>query len=370
MAPVGRVAGTSVPVARPSAIRSPPAMHRATALAALAALASLAMSSPSVPSPQPRRPIVIAHRGASGYLPEHTLAAYELAVEQGADYIEPDLVITRDGVLIARHENEIGETTDVGTRFPQRQTTKRVDGEEVTGWFAEDFTLAEIKTLRARERLAYRSQARNGEFEVPTFEEILELVARLEREQGRRVGLYPETKHPSYFRRMGLPLEEPLLDALHRRGYRTAEDPVFIQSFEVGNLRDLHNRTGLRLIQLLDDKGAPWDFVAADDPRTYATLATPAGLREIASYAAGIGPHKRLIVPQDARGGLGSPTGLVADAHAAGLAVHPWTFRSEALFLHRDYAGDPLAELRQFLELGVDGVFADFPDVAVRARDH
>lgn len=365
---MGRVAGTSVPVARPSAIRFPPLMHHAPALCALA-LAGLAMSSPAVPTPQPQPPIVIAHRGASGYLPEHTLAAYQLAVEQGADFIEPDLVITRDGVLIARHENEIGETTDAAARFPDRRTTRLVDGGEVTGWFAEDFTLAEIKTLRARERLAFRSQARNGEFEVPTFLEILDLVAQLEREHGRRIGLYPETKHPSYFRRIGLPLEEPLLDALHGRGYRTAEHPVFIQSFEVGNLQDLGTRTGLRLIQLLDEKGAPWDFVASGDPRTYADLATPAGLREIARYAAGIGPHKRLIVPQDPVGSLGSPTTLVSDAQAAGLQVHPWTFRTEALFLHRDYAGDPLAEFRQFLDLGVDGVFADFPDVAVRARD-
>lgn len=344
-------------------------MHRATALAAIA-LVSFAMSSPATPSVQPQRPLIIAHRGASGHLPEHTLAAYQLAVEQGADYIEPDLVITRDGVLIARHENEIGETTDVGIRFPERRTTRLVDGEEVTGWFAEDFTLAEIKTLRARERLAFRSQARNGEFEVPTFEEILDLVARLERQHGRRIGLYPETKHPSYFRRIGLPLEEPMLDALHGAGYRTAQDPVFIQSFEVGNLQDLRRRTGLRLIQLLDEQGAPWDFVASGDPRTYADLTTPAGLREIASYAAGIGPHKRLIVPQASDGHLGSPTSLVRDAQAIGLQVHPWTFRNEASFLHRDYAGDPLAELRQFLGLGVDGVFADFPDVAVAARDH
>lgn len=324
---------------------------------------------PRAPADRPP-PLVIAHRGASGYLPEHTLAAYELAVHQGADYIEPDLVITRDGVLIARHENEIGETTDVGTRFPDRRTTRMVDGEPVTGWFAEDFTLAEIKTLRARERLAFRSQARNGEFEVPTFEEILDLAARLERETGRRIGLYPETKHPSYFRLLGLPLETPLLEALHRRGYRTAEDPVFIQSFEVGNLRDLHGRTGLRLIQLLDERGAPWDLVASGDPRTYRDLASADGLREIATYAAGIGPHKRLIVPLASNGHLGPPSSLLQDAQAIGLEVHPWTFRNEASFLHRDYAGDPLAELRQFLELGVDGVFADFPDVAVRARDH
>lgn len=320
------------------------------------------------PEPEPSRPLVIAHRGASGYLPEHTLAAYELAVRQGADYIEPDLVITRDGVLIARHENEIGSTTDVAARFPERQTTKEVDGEAVTGWFAEDFTLAEIRTLRARERLAFRSQARNGEFEVPTLAEILDLVARLEAETGRRIGIYPETKHPSYFRGIGLPLEEPLLELLHARGYRTAEDPVFLQSFEVGNLRWLRERTALRLVQLLDEKGAPWDFVVRGEPRTYADLATPGGLREIATYAAAIGPHKRLIVPLGPDGRLAAPTALVRDAQAAGLLVHPWTFRNEASFLHRDYAGDPAAELRQFHALGVDGVFADFPDVAVRAR--
>lgn len=326
------------------------------------------MSSPDRLATPQRGPIVIAHRGASGYLPEHTLAAYELAVRQGADYIEPDLVITGDGVLIARHENDIGGTTDVAARYPERRTAKEVDGERVSGWFAEDFTLAEIKTLRARERLAFRSRSRDGEFEIPTFEEILDLVARLERETGRRIGLYPETKHPSYFREIGLPLEEPLIESLDRRGYRTAADPVFIQSFEVGNLKALRERTGLRLIQLLDEQGAPWDFTRAGDPRTYVDLATAEGLREIATYAAGIGPHKRLLVPLDPDGGLGVPTALVAGAHAAGLLVHPWTFRNEASFLHRDYAGDPTAELRQFYQLGVDGVFADFPDVAVRAR--
>lgn len=334
----------------------------------IAAFLGLALTGAAMPAPA-HPPIVIAHRGASGYLPEHTLAAYELAVRLGADYIEPDLVITRDGVLVARHENEIGGTTDVAERFPERRTTKVVDGERVSGWFAEDFTLAELKTLRARERLAFRSQERNGEFEVPTWEEILDLAERLARETGRPVGLYPETKHPSYFRALGLPLEEPLLEALHRRGFRDAASPVFIQSFEVGNLRWLRERTGLRLIQLLEDDGAPWDLKAAGDPRTYADLATEGGLREIARYATGIGPHKRRIVSLDASGHLGEPTTLVADAHAAGLLVHPWTFRSEASFLHAAYGGNPVAELLQFLRLGVDGVFADFPDVAVRARD-
>jgi len=320
-----------------------------------------------LPPPASERPLVIAHRGASGYLPEHTLAAYELAVRQGADYIEPDLVITRDGVLIARHENEIGGTTDVAVRFPERRAARVVDGDTVTGWFAEDFTLAEIKSLRARERLAFRDRSHDGRHEIPTLTEVLDLVARLEAETGRRIGLYPETKHPTYFRSIGLPLEEPLLEALHARGYRTAADPVFIQSFATGNLRMLRSRTGLRLIQLLDDSGAPWDLRSAGDPRTYADLATAAGLREIASWADGIGPHKRLIVPLGAEGSLGSPTALVAEAHAAGLLVHPWTFRSEAAFLHPAYRGDPQAEMRQFLALGVDGIFTDFPGVAVGA---
>lgn len=310
-------------------------------------------------------PLVIAHRGASGYRPEHTLAAYELAVRQGADYIEPDLVITKDGVLIARHENEIGGTTDAAALYPERRTTKVVDGGTVTGWFAEDFTLAEIRRLAARERLPFRDRGFDGHFGVPTLEEVLDLVARLERETGRRIGLYPETKHPTYFRSLGLPLEEPLVAALHGRGYRTATDPVFIQSFETANLRALRSRTPLRLIQLFDLTGAPWDHIAAGDPRSYADLLTPEGLREVATWADGIGPHKRLLIPERSDGSLGAPTRVVSDAHSVGLVVHPWTFRSEPVFLHAAYGGDPAAEIRQFLALGVDGVFADFPDVAV-----
>lgn len=309
-------------------------------------------------------PLVIAHRGASGYRPEHTLAGYELAVAQGADYIEPDLVSTRDGVLVARHENEIGGTTDVAARFPGRRTRKVIDGTVVEGWFTEDLTLAELRSLRARERLPFRSHREDGLHPVPTLDEILDLVARLELATGRRVGIYPETKHPSYFRGIGLPLEEPLLAALHARGYRSAGDPVFIQSFEVGNLRDLRQRTGLRLVQLLEDSGGPWDQVAAGTGVTYAGMTTPEGLRQIAGYADGIGPNKRLLVPLADGGGLAPATTLVSDAHRAGLLVHPWTFRSEASFLHESYAGDPGAEIRQFVGLGVDGVFADFPDLA------
>jgi len=316
-------------------------------------------------------PIVIAHRGASGHRPEHTLAAYELAIELGADFIEPDLVITRDGVLVARHENEILETTDVSSRpeFADRRTTKRIDGMEVAGWFAEDLTLAEIKTLRARERLPFRSHAYDGRFAIPTFDEVLDLAVRKSVETGRTIGVYPETKHPSYFREIGLPLEEPLLAALEARGWTGQDAPVFLQSFETGNLRELRQRTGVRLIQLLDTEGRPWDLAVSGDPRTYRDLATPEGLAWIATYADGIGPNKRLIVPADRDGRLLPPTSLVADAHRAGLLVHPYTFRSDPQFLASEYEGWPELEYEKFYKLGVDGVFSDFPEVAVRARD-
>ncbi len=311
------------------------------------------------------RPLVIAHRGASGHRPEHTLASYELAIEMGADFIEPDLVITRDGVLIARHENEISETTDISSRpeFAARRTTKRIDGIEVTGWFAEDFTLAEIKTLRARERLPFRDRSYDGLFEIPTFEEVLDLAVR------KSVGVYPETKRPSYFRGIGLPLEEPLLAALEKRGWSDRDAPVFLQSFETGNLRELRQRTGVRLIQLLDEPGRPWDFTVSGDLRTYRDLATPEGLAWIATYADGIGPHKRLIVPMDHDRLLLPPTTLVEDAHRAGLKVHPWTFRSDPPFLAPEYEGRPEREYEQFYRLGVDGVFSDFPEVAVRVKE-
>jgi glycerophosphoryl diester phosphodiesterase len=309
-------------------------------------------------------PIVIGHRGASGYRPEHTLASYELAIEMGADFIEPDLVSTRDGVLIARHENDILETTDVADHpeFAARKTTKRIDGREVTGWFSEDFTFAEIKTLRAKERLPFRNQFFNGRFEVPTFSEVLELA----RQKG--VGVYPETKHPTYFRELGLPLEPPLLLALQKSGYEGRAAPVFLQSFEVGNLKELRNSTDLPIIQLLDTQGQPWDFAVSGDERTYRDLASPAGLAGIAAYADGIGPYKRMIVPAGPDGHLLPPTSLVKDAHRAGLLVHPWTFRSDGTFLAPDYHGDPEREYDQFFSLGVDGLFSDFPDAAVHAR--
>jgi glycerophosphoryl diester phosphodiesterase len=318
----------------------------------------------------PSRPIIIGHRGASGHRPEHTLASYALAADLGADFLEPDLVSTRDGVLIARHENEISETTDVAERpeFRGRYGTKTIDGRAVSGWFSEDFTLAEIKTLRARERLAGRDHSFDGRFEVPTFDEVLSLAGRKSQEAGRTIGVYPETKHPTYFRSLGLALEERLVAALHGCGLVGRRAPVFLQSFETGNLQLLRRLTDLPLIQLLDDGGQPWDLAVAGDPRTYGDLAAPEGLAAIARYADGIGPSKRLIVPADGAGALMPATPLVEDAHRARLLVHPWTFRSDAPFLATEYGGAPAREYAQFFALGVDGVFSDFPGDAARAR--
>jgi glycerophosphoryl diester phosphodiesterase len=308
---------------------------------------------------------LIAHRGASGYRPEHTLASYELAARQGADFIEPDLVITRDGVLVARHEPEISGTTDVAARpeFAPRRTTKDLDGAATTGWFAEDFTLAELKTLRARERIPRvrpRNTAYDGRLEVPAFQEVLDLRERLSDELGRVIGIYPETKHPTYFRGLGLPLEEPLVDALRPSGLDRDGAPVFVQSFEAGSLKLLAAWLKVPLVQLLGDR------------RTPADLATPAGLRGIAAYAHGVGPAKGYIIPRDAAGNSLPATTFVDDAHAAGLLVHPYTFRAENCFLPLELRssedpaeyGDLAAELRQFLALGVDGLFTDNPDRA------
>lgn len=341
-------------------------------------------------------PIVIGHRGASGYRPEHTLASYELAIKMGADYIEPDLVSTKDGVLVARHENEISGTTDVATRseYSNRQTTKTVDGTEVTGWFTEDFTLAELKTLRAKERIPQLrpdSATYDGLYQVPTLQEVIDLAQQKSLETGRTIGIYPETKHPTYFASIGLSLEEPLVATLNANGLTEANDPVFIQSFEVSNLQYLKTLTNLPLIQLYDDRTVqPYDFVANGSDRTYGDLLTPQGLTEVAKYAQGIGPWKRLIVPgetidanrdgkpddlngdgliSDADNILQEPTSLIDDAHAAGLLVHPYTFRREGFFLSPDYSGDPELEFAQFYKLGVDGVFSDNPDIAVAVRD-
>lgn len=336
---------------------------------------------------EPQIPIVIGHRGASGYVPEHTLASYAMAILMGADYVEPDLVSTKDGVLVARHENEIGGTTDVAERpeFTSRRTTKTIDGVSVTGWFTEDFTLAELKTLRAKERIPDIRPANtrfDRKFEIPTLDEVLALVAAFNEqrktlgERTKKIGVYPETKHPTYFQQIGLPLEEPLVKVLRRWGYDNARDEVFIQSFETANLKKLSRMTRVRLVQLVNSTGKPWDFVVANDPRTYADLVTPAGLKEIARYAAGIGANKDLIIPRSG-GFLGTPTSLIRDAHAVGLIVHAWTFRAENTFLPNDFrsSSDPAAfgnlagEIERFLSLGLDGFFTDHPDIGVRARD-
>jgi len=321
-------------------------------------------------------PIIIAHRGASGERPEHTIASYALAIEQGADFIEPDLVLTKDGVLVARHENEISETTDVADKpqFADRKATKMIDGQKMTGWFTEDFTLAELKTLRAKERLPLLRKANttyDGQFEIPTFEEIILLTKAKEKETGRRIGIYPETKHPSYFASIGLPHETPLLALLEKHGYTQKDDPLFIQSFEVGNLKALRGKTKLRLIQLMSKDDGP-----ADNPvARYADMATPAGLKAIATYADGIGVEKAMVISRTMLGNLDGPTQLVADAHAAGLDVHVWTFRRENYFLplaqksgiNPAAHGDLVAEIKAFLDAGIDGFFSDNVAEAVEA---
>lgn len=323
-------------------------VFRLLAPSLLLACAPGRVSPPAGPLGQPTAaPLVIAHRGASGHRPEHTLEAYTLAVQMGADFIEPDLVSTKDGVLVARHENEIGGTTDVATKFASRQLRKVIDGDTITGWFTEDFTLAELRTLRAKERLPFRSHAYDGQFLVPTFDEVLALADSLGRRRGRAVGVYPETKHPTYFRGIGLPIEEPMLRALRTRGLDRADAPVFIQSFESGNLRVLSKQTRVRLIQLVSS----------------APQVTPTALRDIATYAYGVGANTRQIVGEDS---AAVPTSLIADAHAAGLRVHAWTLRPEPVFLAKRYGGDPIAEVRELVRLGVDGLFGDYPDQVVK----
>ncbi|MBM4198507.1 MAG: glycerophosphodiester phosphodiesterase [Gammaproteobacteria bacterium] len=337
-------------------------------------------------------PLVIAHRGASGYRPEHTLESYRLAIEMGADFIEPDLVSTSDGHLVARHEPEIGSTTDVGTRpeFAALKRTQRIDGQEFTGWFTTDFTLAELRTLRAIQPRADRSQEFNGLYQIPTLEEIIDLARRETAARGRVIGIYPETKHPTWHCEQGLPLEPKLLATLEAVGWTTRDSPVFLQSFESGNLRWLRSRTDLRLVQLLDggrlcedgsvspcpewtSAGACRLYPQGSIPRNFTDPATFKIFRE---YADAVGPWKRHLIgsrqtdPTDdteRTRQVTTPTRFVELAHAAGLTVHPWTFRSEAIHLAADYAGDPAAEYRAFAALGVDAVFSDFPDTAVAA---
>ena len=371
---------------------------RASALAA-ALMAPLALAAPAVASPAAdaqspadgealaEEVLVIGHRGASGYRPEHTLASYELAARMGADFIEPDLVSTKDGVLVARHENEISTTTDVAEReeFADRQTTRTIDGVELTGWFTEDFTLEELRTLRAVERLPDLREENtlyDGLYQVPTFTEVLELRARLSEELGREIGVYPETKHPTYFDGIDLSLEEPLVAALEEAGLDEEDSPVFVQSFETANLRELaEDGLEVPLVQLLSATGAPYDLVAAGEDTTYADLSSAEGLEGVAEYASGVGPEKAQVVPRTADDELGEPTSLVDDAHDAGLLVHPYTFRNENSFLPAelregegqaedlDDYGRALEEQRIFLELGVDGLFTDNPDTGVVARE-
>ena len=314
-------------------------------------------------------PIVIGHRGASGYRPEHTLASYQLAIEMGADYVEPDLVMTKDKVLVARHENEISGTTDVATKFPDRKTTKTVDGEKITGWFIEDFTLVELKTLKSRERRDFRDQSYNGKFDVPTFSEILKLVKEQSKIHKRDIGIYPEVKHPTYFTNTGLPLEQAMVQELEKAGLNNKNSKVYIQSFELGALKKLKALTPIPLVFLVGGpKEIPYDHIFSGDKRNYKDLMAPESLKELSLIISGIGPDKRWIVPTGLFGGLQSPTSLIAYAHAAGLVVHPYTFRNEKQFLHSDYENDPIKEYIQFYKLGVDGVFSDFSDVAVKAR--
>jgi glycerophosphoryl diester phosphodiesterase len=354
---------------------------------------------------KPRIPILIAHRGASGYLPEHTLQGYALAIELGADYVEPDLVSTKDGVLVARHEPNIINTTDIKTR-PEFARYKRkvvVDGIEEEGFFVNDLTLAEIKTLRAVQPVGYRDQSFNGLFQIPTFDEILQLVKRKTEEEGRTIGVYPETKHPSYHQKIGLPLEDRLLDTLTRHGMNHRGAPVFIQSFEVANLKYLRSRTQLKLVQLIDGDDVapdgsvtlaapydkPYDFALANDPRTFKDMLTPAGLKEIATYADGIGPWKPYLIGArcitlgvngkcaDTNGDgviteqdkvLNTPTSVVTDAKNEGLLIHPFTQRNEQFRLASNYGGNPINEFIKFYELGVDGFFSDFTETAHVAR--
>jgi glycerophosphoryl diester phosphodiesterase len=343
----------------------------------------------------------VAHRGASGYLPEETLEAYTRAIELGADVIEMDLASTKDGVLITRHDPNLALNTDVATRpeFASRKKTMQVDGETQTGWFSQDFTLAEIKTLGAISTDAERPQQFNGRYKIPTFQEILDLAAAKQKETGRPIAIYPETKNPTWFRDLGLPLEDKLIAMLDKAGLNSKAAPVFVQSFEPGSLKYMKGK-GLKtkMVQLIDGDGIdpktgamtyavpverPWEWTKAGDKRTFAVMVTPAGLAEIATYADGIGPDKSRIIANNAAGKpLGQPTSLIPNAHRVGLLVHPFTFRPENNFLAADFRqgdpaspeflrarGDQPAELKRYYELGVDGLFADNADTAVAVRE-
>lgn len=354
-----------------------------TALLVFAALGSTAFAAPPA---ERATPLVIGHRGTAGYLPDHTLEGYALAIELGADFIEPDLVATSDGHLIVRHEPNLVDTTNVASlpQFADRRRTQVIDGVAQDGFWARDFTLAEIRTLRAIQPFADRDPRFNGDFRIPTFEEVVDLAQRKSAEKGRNIGVYPETKHPTYHQSIGLALEDRLLDVLSRKGWNRRDAPVFIQSFETANLRYLRTKTRVKLVQLVDanDVNAdgsldftppfdrPYDWTVAGRTGLFKDLLTPQGLAEVATYADGVGPWKPYILttvdghvlPQT------DPADVVANAHALGLVVHPYTFRNEASRLAADYRGNPVAEYLRFYEMGVDGVFSDFADTAVAAR--
>ncbi|RAK51560.1 glycerophosphodiester phosphodiesterase [Phenylobacterium deserti] len=354
-------------------------LRRSVVAAAALAVLPLALQAAEARKP----PLVIAHRGASGERPEHTAASYRLAIAQGADFIEPDLVATKDGELVARHENEISATTDVAARpeFASRRTTKTIDGRRIEGWFTEDFTLAELRTLRARERLPQLragNAAFDGQEPLLTLREIIALARNEGRKAGRQVGVYAELKHPSYFAGIGLPLEPRLVAVLKEAGLASRSAPFIVESFEPSALRNVRALAPVRTVFLMAPAGAPPDSRQTGDERTYADFTRAGALREIAGFADGIGPDKQLIVPRDAAGRSQAPTRLVEDAHAAGLFVHPYTFRSENLFLpvelragesaNPSAPGDWKSEYLTFFRLGVDGVFSDFPAAAVSAR--
>ena len=327
-------------------------------------------------TPALSQPLVIAHRGASGERPEHTAQAYELAIDQGADFIEPDLVMSKDGVLVVRHENEISETTDIAAHpeFADRRTTRTIDGSPVTGWFTEDFTVAELKTLRTRERLPQLrpdNAAFDGQGTILTFQEVIDIARAGSIRTGRTIGVAPELKHPSYFVTLGLPMEPPLIETLVANDLMGTDAPILIQCFEIDALRSLNQSTEAPLLQLIAALGGPVDHPET----TYAAMASPVGLAEIATYADAVGVEAGLVIPRDAAGASTEPTGLVAYAHAAGLRVVAWTFRAEDVFLPVNFRGggdrgrgDLGGWLRAFYRLGVDGVFSDFPAVAVAAR--
>jgi len=386
----------------------PRRLSAGTALACAALLAACGGSDPApLPTLDGNQPLVVGHRGASGYLPEETLEAYQMAIDQGADVIEPDLISTKDGVLIARHDPNLAISTDVASH-PEFAARKRVDwsvdGEKQTGWFAHDFTLAEIKTLGALITDAERPQQFNGKFKVVTFQEIIDLAKAQSAKLGRTIAVYPETKNPTYHRDLGLPIEDKLIAMVNAAGWNSKTAPIFVQSFEPGSLKEMRAKgLNTRMVQLIDaddyDLKAgtltyaapfdrPFDWTRAGDKRLFSAMVTPAGLAEIKTYADGIGPWKPYVVPVkgsfDAAGNMldrngdgkanyndastQAPTTLLADAHKAGLFVHLYTFRNEKRRLAFDYNSDPQAEYLQFYRLGIDGLFSDFPDTALAAR--